>query len=410
MSKLGLYLHVPFCDGKCPYCDFYSLKADGDLMDRYVQGMEAALAGWGAKSAAASGAGQSAYAGGDAHAGDAAGGRTARPCFAGDGLRGEDPRVVQTVYFGGGTPNLLGAERLARLLEAVRRAFSVLPDAEITTEANPTQVDAAFFRDLREAGFNRVSMGLQSAQEEELRLLGRKHTARDVERAVAAARQAGFENISLDLMLGLPGGSRERLRSSIDFAAGLGVEHISSYLLKVEEGTPFAARGIQVPEDDETADQYLFCVDELAKRGYAQYEISNFSKPGRESRHNLVYWRGEEYLGLGPGAHSFYGVRRFFYPRDLKAFLEGSPPRPDGEGGSPEEFAMLNLRLTRGLRREDCRARFGAAGERMFETALGNAKKCPPGLVRADEHSIFFTPEGFLVSNALILRLLPEIP
>lgn len=392
MNELGLYLHVPFCDGKCPYCDFYSLQADGALMDRYVRGMERAFAGGHTKGGT-----------GRADVGQAA---DAAPIGA---VRGETRLPVQTVYFGGGTPNLLGAERLVRLLEAGKRAFLVSPGAEITAEANPTQVDAAFFRALREAGFNRISMGLQSAQEEELRLLGRKHTARDVERAVAAARQAGFENISLDLMLGLPGGSRESLRGSIDFAAGLGVEHISSYLLKVEEGTPFAARGVQVPEDDETADQYLFCVNELAKRGYAQYEISNFSKPGRESRHNLVYWRGEEYLGFGPGAHSFFGGRRFFYPRDLKAFLEGSPSCPDGEGGSPEEFAMLNLRLTRGLRREDCRARFGSAGERMFETALGNTKKCPPGLVRADETSIFFTPEGFLMSNALILRLLPEI-
>ncbi len=316
---------------------------------------------------------------------------------------GKEP--AETVYFGGGTPNLLGAGRLSRLLSAVERNFFTGKEAEITLEANPVSVDRVFFEKVRRAGFNRLSMGLQSADPEELRFLGRKHSPADVEKAVESARAGGFENLSLDLMLGLPGGKPETLGHSIAFAAGLEPEHISSYILKIEPGTPFASRQLSLPEEDDTADQYLFCVEELKKYGYGQYEISNFAKPGRESRHNLTYWHGEEYLGFGPGAHSFYEGKRFFYPRSLKDFLAGNPPCPDGEGGGFEEYAMLNLRLTEGLSRESCKNRFGAEGEKAFGALLRNAKKCPPQLLWADENRLSFTPEGFLVFNALFLKL-----
>ena len=364
----GIYIHVPFCDGKCPYCDFFSLRGTDDLMDQYTAALKRTLFQWA-----------------EEHGRERA----------------------DTVYFGGGTPNLLGAERLAALLSAVQDCFDLSPDAEITLEANPVSVDGDFFRTVRKAGFNRLSMGMQSGNEDELRFLGRKHTLRDVENAVQSARKAGFDNLSLDLMLGLPEGAEEKLERSIDFAAKLGADHISAYLLKIEPGTPFAAQKITVPEDDESADQYLFCVSELEKRGYAQYEISNFAKPERESRHNLVYWHGEEYLGFGPGAHSFYRGRRFFYPRDLEGFLTGNPPRDDGEGGSFSEYAMLNLRLTEGLSRERCVEKFGPAGQTQFDLLLDKTKKCPPGFFsRADRENISFTPEGFLVSNALLLQLL----
>lgn len=365
----GIYLHVPFCDGKCPYCDFYSLRGNEKQMDDYVSAMI----------------------------------REIRACPA-----AREKLLARTVYFGGGTPSLLGAERLSALLDAVRESFDLAEGAEITLEANPNSVGREFFRAVRKAGFNRLSMGMQSGNEDELQFLGRKHSREDVKSAVSAARAAGFENISLDLMLGLPGGSGEKLRRSIDFAAGLGAEHISAYILKIEPGTPFAARGIDLPEDDAAADQYLFCVGELERRGYAQYEISNFAKPGRESRHNLVYWHGEEYLGFGPGAHSFFGGRRFFYPRDLEGFLRGIPPTDDGAGGGFSEYAMLNLRLAAGISLAQCREKFGAAGEEFFLRLLQNAKKCPPALLRADRERLAFTPEGFLVSNALLLHLLED--
>lgn len=362
----GIYIHVPFCDGKCPYCDFYSLSGSASLFDEYTSAMERALHSWGEQA----------------------------------------KLTVETIYFGGGTPNLIGAERLVKILAIVRNNFSVSPTAEITLEANPTSVDADFFSKLSAAGFNRLSMGLQSANSDELKLLGRRHTADDVTDAVKSARLAGFKNISLDLMLGLPNGTAEKLQQSISFAASLGVEHISSYILKVEDGTPFAARSIALPDEDDTAEQYLFCVNELARHGYRQYEISNFSQPNWESRHNLVYWHGEQYLGLGPGAHSFLNGQRFYYPRDLHAFIRGNSPTPDGNGGSFEEYAMLNLRLTEGLQLAKCESKFGSEGIVKFNKLIKNAKKCPQGLLWANSDRVNFTPQGFLVSNALLVKLL----
>lgn len=359
----GLYIHVPFCAGKCPYCDFYSLDGCASSMDAYTRRACTVMEGWG-------------------------GG------------------AVDTVYFGGGTPSLLGAGRLGRLLEGAKKSFTVAPGAEVTVEANPTHIGPGFFEGLRLAGFNRLSMGLQSAHEDELRLLGRGHTPAMAARAVGDARAAGFCNISLDMMLGLPGGSREKLRGTVDFIAGLGVQHVSAYILKIEPGTAFARDGVALPGDDEVADQYLFCVRELERRGFYQYEISNFAKPGFMSRHNLTYWRGEEYAGIGPGAHSFWKGRRFYYPRDLQVFLAGGAPVDDGPGGDFEEFAMLRLRLTQGLLEEDCRGRFGAAGAEGFSRVRRRAAGCPPGLVGVEEGRVFFTPEGFLVSNALLIRLL----
>lgn len=364
MPPLGLYIHIPFCTAKCPYCDFYSLPAAPALLDAYTARLESLL------------------------------------------LLYAPARPLSTIYFGGGTPTLLGPDRLARLLEAVGKRFPIAPAPEITLEANPTSVNRSLFAALRAAGFNRLSMGLQSANPDELALLGRGHTPAEAARAVEAARSAGFDNISLDLMLGLPGGSEEALFRSIRFAADLSPAHISAYILKVEPNTPFASRQLVLPDGDSTADQYLFCVRELASRGYAQYEISNFARPGRESRHNLLYWHCEEYLGLGPSAHSFYQGRRFFWPRDLRAFLDGCEPVDDGPGGSVEEFAMLNLRLSSGLRRSHMRERFGAVGEAAFGEFRTRAAGCPQNLVSLSADSIAFTAEGFLVSNALLGRIL----
>lgn len=363
---LGLYIHVPFCRGKCPYCDFYSLMPDEETAGRYVKRTLDLMAAYGA----------------------------------------DCPHEVDTVYLGGGTPSLIGAERLAALLEGAARHFRLAPTAEITCEANPTGLDPAFFRDLRAAGANRLSMGMQSANTNELKLLGRRHSPEDVARAVDRARAAGFGNVSLDLMLALPGSTPEALERSIAFAAGLAPEHISAYILKIEPGTPFASRGLTLPDGDAAADQYLYTVKRLAGLGYAQYEISNFSRPGFESRHNLCYWRCDEYLGLGPAAHSFYNGRRFHWERDLSGYLGGDSPRDDGPGGSMGEFAMLNLRLARGLIESECVSRFGERGGELFARISRRAAGCPDNLVSAGPGRVRFTPEGFLVSNALLGRLL----
>ena len=363
---LGLYIHVPFCMGKCPYCDFYSVTPGEEAVDGYIKRTLELIAEYG------------------------------RDCA----------EEVSTVYFGGGTPGLLGAKRLGELLEGILRSFPVAGGAEITCELNPAGLEAGFFRELKSAGFNRLSMGMQSADEGELRMLGRRHGPGDVERSVELARAAGFGNISLDLMLALPGSSPESLQESIDFAARLSPEHISAYILKIEPGTPFASQGLQLPDDDSAADQYLLTVERLSRLGYSQYEISNFSRPGYESRHNLCYWQCGEYLGLGPAAHSFYKGRRFHWERDLNGYLRGEAPADDGPGGSMGEFAMLTLRLSRGLIERECVLRFGGDGGKMFSRVRERALSLPGALIAAGPGKVAFTPEGFLVSNALLSRLL----
>ena len=218
MKPIGLYLHIPFCDGKCPYCDFYSMRAGEDAKEAYTQALCRSVKMWGE--------------------------RTNR-------------RPVDTVYFGGGTPVLLGASRLNRVLSAAGDAFRLLPDSEITLEANPAAALQTELEMLAEAGFNRISFGMQSAHEEELRFLGRRHTAGDAQKAVQAAKQAGFRNISLDLMLGLQGQTVQKAEESVDYCAALGVQHVSAYLLKVEEGTPFAKRSLTLPEEEAQREIYL---------------------------------------------------------------------------------------------------------------------------------------------------------
>lgn len=375
----GLYLHVPFCDGKCPYCDFYSMAGNEALKEEYTRRLEKLLPRWAEKLRE-----------------------------KGSGFRAD------TLYFGGGTPNLLGASRIARLVRASRQNFG-LKNGEITLEANPTSRLDDFFQEIAHAGVNRLSLGLQSAHEEELKLLGRRHTARQAAEAVKAARKAGFRNISLDLMMALPGQTWEKLRESIRFCASLGVEHISAYLLKIEPGTPFWGRkdNLELPGEEETCTLYLSACEELERLGYRQYEISNFAKPGFEGRHNLQYWRCDEYLGLGPAAHSFVMGKRFFYPRDLQAFLAGNEPRPDGEGGSPEEFCMLALRLREGLSEESFSARYAGKASLPEEFWREASLLEKGGLCRVEgergKRRLSLTPQGFLVSNSVILELVERI-
>ncbi len=367
-AVLSLYLHIPFCRKKCPYCDFYSLPAEESLMDAYEAALRDRLREWG--------------------------GRLSRP-------------NVHTVYFGGGTPSLFGAARLMHLLEAASAAFEIAPGAEITAEANPADVTDDFARALFASGVNRVSLGIQSGNDGELAVLGRRHTTRAAAEAVWLLRDAGFRNLSLDLMLGLPGSTGETLGRSLDFLTSLSPEHISAYLLKIEPGTPFAARAdtLSLPDDDGAAEQYLLAVRALAEAGYAQYEISNFARPGFESRHNLQYWRSGEYLGLGPAAHSFLSGRRFFYPRDLAAFLSGNAPVDDGPGGNFSEYAMLALRLAEGLSRAACAARF-PDGAARFSELLRRAETLPARLILCSPERVSLTAEGFLVSNAVLASLL----
>ncbi len=368
-AGLGLYIHLPFCRGKCPYCDFYSLPYNPETARQYVKAAIRAL-----RTAPASG-------------------------------------PVDTVYFGGGTPSLLGAEMLCALLEAVRQTLGLTPDAEITLEANPGTVDQPLLGALRAGGFNRLSLGLQSAHPAELALLGRRHTADEAARAVQWAMQAGFAHLSLDLMLGTPGQTVESAAASARYCAGLGVGHISAYLLNIEPNTPFGRRPPLCPDEDVFADSYLQVAQLLKERGYEHYEISNFAKPGQQCRHNLKYWLCHEYLGVGPAAHSLIGGRRFYFERDLQGFL--SWPNlwqhwvEDGPGGTLQEQVMLALRLGQGLVYDRLRQQFPHAD--LSGIAAAAKPYHQAGLLVADRQGVRLTPRGFLVSNSLIVTILNRL-
>lgn len=362
MKTLGIYIHIPFCKSKCAYCDFYSLARGEGRMDDYCAALSASL-----RAAAERAAGY----------------------------------AVDTVYFGGGTPTALGAKRLAALLDVVTACFSVAPEAEITTEANPESArDLGALRTLRAAGFNRVSLGMQSADDAELRAVGRIHTAADTIAAVEAARAAGFGNLSLDLIYGLPAQTLSRWLGNLDAALALKPEHLSCYGLKVEPDTPLWARRerADLPDDDAQAELYLAAVERLEAQGCAQYEISNFARPGRESRHNLKYWTLGEYLGFGPGAHSDFGGRRFALARDLDAFLAGRSVYSEDAAISPREReaerVMLGLRTAEGL------------DASLLAGAEGVLRQCEAhGLAALSGGRWRLTPRGFLVSNAVILQI-----
>ena len=370
MSRaLGIYIHVPFCKQKCVYCDFYSLPRREEDMDAYAAALRAQL-------------------------------------FETD-FSGYE---ADTVYFGGGTPSYLGPRRLTALLEAASAACSIAPGAEITLEANPDSAgDPDALSALRQAGFNRVSLGMQSADDGELRAIGRVHTMAQVRASADAVRRAGFDNLSLDLIYGLPGQSLPRWRENLSAAAALCPEHLSCYGLKAEPGTPLYARRDTLPGDGAQADMYLETVDFLESRGYRQYEISNFAKPGRESRHNLNYWTLGEYAGFGPGAHSDFRGRRYAWARDLEAYLRGKPPLSEDQAMSPRdreaEWLMLSLRLVRGLDMAAWEERF----RRPFAPFLPFLNRCEAaGYAAREEGRWRLTPRGFLVSNQIIGFLLDQ--
>ncbi len=361
-KPIGLYLHIPFCRRKCPYCDFFSV-CDDRRIEEY----------------------------------------TGKLCNRLEEAGKTCQREADTVYFGGGTPSLLGAERLCRILEKVYQFFGQ-NQTEITLEVNPEKKDLDFSA-LRRAGFNRLSIGLQSANDRELQLLGRLHDKKDAENCIRAAQQAGFENLSLDLMVATPSQTRDSLLRSIDFCAEHGARHISAYLLKIEEGTPFAVRKEQLSlcTEDEQAERYLLAAEALKAYGYRQYEISNFSLEGYESRHNLKYWHDEEYLGLGPAAHSFLNGRRFFFGRSFEDFYEDHRVA-DGSGGDEEEFMMLGLRLSEGITEQRFRERFRRPLPAKYRQR--GEKLVKAGYLEADEQGIRLTTRGFLLSNAIIAALL----
>lgn len=374
-ETLGLYIHIPFCRSKCDYCDFYSLSGREADMDHYLHALITHI-------------------------------RQISPSAA--------HLDVDTIYFGGGTPSIFGLPRLRQLLTELKEAFQVLPDAEITLEANPDSVDTILLTGLRRAGFNRLSLGIQSACDEHLRALHRPHTFAQAQQAVAAAREAGMDNVSLDLIYGLPRQTTEDWQRTVEQVLLLHPEHLSCYGLKVEENTPLYTRvqqGEVLPDDDTQADMYLWMVSRLEQAGYHQYEISNFARPGMESRHNLRYWLTCPYLGFGPGAHSDFGGQRFSLTRDLDGYIRGItnglPVADSCQNISlrerSREYLMLRLRTIRGIDPEEY-SRIYSMSFASLESLLLNYQQ--HGWARQQDGRWHFTPEGFLLSNPLIAQLL----
>lgn len=364
-DNIGVYIHIPFCRSKCYYCDFFSEKAKEEDFDKYTALLKERIKYWGNIS----------------------------------------KETVSSVYFGGGTPSILGAERLCDILTAVEKSFKVSSEAEITVEVNPESGKSLDFNKLRKVGFNRISIGMQSSHESELKALGRIHSPEDVRITVKAAKDGGFKNISLDIMMGIPNQTLTSLKKSIDFCAFCGVTHVSSYILKIEPGTKLYSEKekLSLASEDETTELYLSAVDYLERLGYNQYEISNFAVPTFESRHNTLYWKCGEYIGIGPSAHSFYKGKRFHYERDIKQFAENITVE-DGTGGNEEEYIMLSLRLKTGLVFKEYEERYNKVLSPVFKSKI--KKYTETGFLEGDDNHVCFTPKGFLVSNSIICDLI----
>jgi putative oxygen-independent coproporphyrinogen III oxidase len=377
-KSLGIYVHIPFCRSKCEYCDFYSIPGgrNKELMDRYLEALITHI-------------------------------RETAPSAPG--------YEVDTVYFGGGTPSFFGASGLSRIFAEIDRRFDVSRIAEVSFEANPDSVTLPMLQHLRRAGFNRISIGVQSDSDEQLKALGRPHNYKQAQQAVSLARRAGFDNVSVDLMFGLPNQSREQWMSTLRNVIDLKADHISCYGLKVEPGTKlFEYRECaNLPDDDAQADMYFYAVDTLESFGYHQYEISNFAKDGFICRHNMKYWVGDEYLGFGPCAASDFAGKRFTIEPNLEKYIDGvmnkgvilseCEPIPLRERAG--EYLMLRLRTVDGVEENEY--------VRSFLLPFKPLEKIFQQLQKSDYAAQtngrwHLTPKGFMISNTIILQLLEE--
>lgn len=373
-KNLGVYIHIPFCASKCAYCDFYSLAGCDQLMPRYQSAILSHI-------------------------------KEAAPQL--------DGYIVDTVYFGGGTPSLYGAGRLIGIFNALKKHGNVLVDSEVTAEVNPDSITYTDLLRMRKAGFNRISIGVQSANDGILKSIGRRHSFEQAAQTVENARKAGFDNISLDLIYGLPSQSRDDWADTLNRAAALKPDHFSCYGLKIEKGTelyqykdsPF------IPDDDAQADMYLYAVDALARFGYQQYEISNFAMRGKESKHNLKYWTCDEYMGFGAAAHSYVGRQRYSYISNIAKYIENIGKKDTvidhkeiiTEFEEAGEYLMLGLRTTHGISEKEYYEIFHCPFDMIadkFETYI----KCGWAVKNGDRYA--FTPQGFLISNTLINEVL----
>ena len=375
-KKLGIYIHIPFCASKCSYCDFYSLAGCDKLMPKYHNALL-------------------------------------------QHIREASPQLRQyytdSVYFGGGTPSYYGARRICDIFNAVKRSGLVYKTAEVTVEVNPDSITRHDLVVLRSEGVNRISIGAQSANDDLLKLIGRRHNWKQVEKAVKNARDAGFENVSIDLMYGLPSQTKSDWADTIGKALDLKPEHLSCYGLKIEDGTPICTyRGSEIlPDDDAQADMYLYMAETLERYGYRQYEISNFAKQGYASRHNLKYWFLRDYMGFGPGAASCIGNLRYSYVKDLRRYISGVQSGDTileeyekiGALERAAEYLMLGMRTVRGISGKEYHDVYRSDFAPLEELLQEYHRK---GWAVQENGRWHFTPSGFLLSNLLIGLMLDK--
>ena len=369
-QKLGLYIHVPFCLKKCLYCDFCSFPAySEELMDAYVKRLNTDIE------------------------------RCSRDV---DG-------TVDTVYFGGGTPTLLKERHFGSIFDTISKNYTVDADAEISCECNPATVDRKYLEGIRKIGINRLSIGLQSANDNELSALGRAHSFADFIKTYQDARRVGFDNLSVDLMYGIPEQTLDSFEDTLAKVREIAPEHVSAYALKIEDGTPFgkAKEMLSLPNEDAECDMYALCNEMLAKSGYQRYEISNFARTGFESRHNVKYWICEDYLGFGVAAHSYFKGERFSNSRDIAAYVRGEDiteeRRAIPKKEQMTEYVMLRMRMTAGISRSDFKARFGVALEDFCPDL---SRYVCAGFMTDSGERVAFTERGIFVSNTILSDIL----
>lgn len=361
---IGIYVHIPFCAKKCPYCDFYSQSYSKDKMISYCMAIVRNLEYYSKYNVQA-----------------------------------------DTLYFGGGTPSLMEIDSIGDIIQTAKERFNMPHDSEITLEANPKTLNAKKLESLRKVGVNRLSVGVQSCIDSELKILGRNHTFKDCKRLVENANACGFENISCDLMIGTSSQTMDTLRYSCETLSKLDIKHISSYMLKIEDGTPYSQDAdilSNLPNDDMVSNMYLESVEIFKNYGFNQYEVSNFAKNGFESRHNLKYWQCVDYLGIGSGSHSCFNGKRFCVPKDRDRFILDEHQSIEVTEENPytfEEVGMLSLRLSSGLNL----SRFPKVKQSVLNKALPLEKL---EYLTIDDDIITLTPKGFLVSNSIIESLI----
>ena len=381
--KTGLYVHIPFCIHKCAYCDFCSFVANDKVqMQMYADALALDIA----------------------HAGKK---------FEGDNI------VIDSIYFGGGTPSLLSKKDIEHLTDTIYNSFTVSDDVEFTFEVNPATLDKGKARCLRDCGVNRLSIGLQSVHDDELEALSRVHNFKDFYNSYKIARKAGFDNINIDVMYGIPDQTYESFMRTLEVVRDLAPEHISMYGLRIEEGTPFAVHrsDLELPDEDSEYSMFRCGREYLMEAGYSHYEISNYAREGYESRHNLKYWKCEEYIGVGVAAHSFYGGIRCAKITDVDRYISyimGEENFSDTVVTSSIEqinmesleceFVMLGLRTSRGINKAEYKARFGVDFDSKYAPRI--KEYADAGFIIDTPKSCTFSPEGMYVSNRILADIL----